>query len=136
MDKYDIFYVLGGALVVLFVLAWRKQLPSIGAIQDIVNVLNTKGGNILLLAIMAMIFFKSTLHLAYTILDQIEAKTLREDNAIALMALQFCTTSAFGGAMGAMLTMMTGETKIQTRPPAPAPPAALEEQKDQAKTDV
>jgi hypothetical protein len=111
-------------LVLVFLLIsfamWRNMIPSLASLHDMVDMLNTKGGNIALLAIMALVFFKATMHLAYVILDQIEAKTLREDNAIALMALQFCTTGAFGGAMGAMLTMMTGEPgKKPVEPPTP-----------------
>ena len=42
----------------------------------------------------------------------IESGKLREDNAIALMAMQFCTTGAFAASMGAMLTMMTGDKSL------------------------
>lgn len=92
-----------------------RRLPSADSIQTLITMLNTKGGNILILSVMAMVFFRSFMHLVYVVLQQIQAQTLREDNAIALMGLQFVSTTAFGGALGALLKTMTGE--------APQPPA-------------
>ena len=144
MDTYQVWFVTIGLVGVgLLVLVLLKTSPSLTSIRAILEMLNTRSGNILLLAIMSMFFFWETLHLAYYILSMIEVGKLHEDNAIALMAMQFCTTGAFAASMGAMLTMMTGDKSLPSHLPTTAttttvtvPPATVVETVAQTRPDT
>jgi hypothetical protein len=89
---------------------WHGKLPSTKSIGEFTNVLNSRGGNILILTVAAYYFFRYSMYLFSDLLRMVREKTISEDNAFALMAIQFVTTSAFGGAMGALLKTMTGES--------------------------
>lgn len=119
---------LGGLFVTyLLVGSWMKKLPSTSSIGEFITILNSRGGNILVLAVMSLYFFRQAMILFYAMLAQIQAGTLKENNALALMAVQFVTSSAFGGAMGALLKTMTGESSasrsVDRRPNVGPPPA-------------
>lgn len=96
--------VMGFWLVLIYI----KREPHIDSIREFVNLLNTRGGNILILAAMSTGFFVAAMKLFYAMIDLAVSGKLSTDNAFPMMALQFVTSSAFGGAFGAMLTMMTG----------------------------
>lgn len=121
LDRMDIFVAVGAMFAMYVLLRLTKSSVSPQGFQEVASVLNTKGGNVLVLAGMSMFFFAATIWLAFIIIQDIKAGTLREDNAIALMALQFCMNSAFSACLGAMLKTMTGES------PTP-PPSGTEEQ--------
>lgn len=83
--------------------------PTVSNIQNVVTILNTKGGIILTLGAMSIFFFIITIWMFFIILQDLKAKTLTVDNAVALMAIQFCMNSAFSVCLGAMLKTMTGD---------------------------
>src|SRR5208282_1711799 len=89
---------------------WYGKLPSTDSIQKFVAVINSRGGNIAILAIGAIYFFRYSMYMFLHLLSMVKDKTIAEDNAFALMGIQFVTTSAFGGAMGALLKTMNGES--------------------------
>jgi uncharacterized membrane protein len=122
LDKYDLYVALAAIAITLLAIRMLNRMPSTASIQDAVSVLNTRGGQILVLSVMSMTFFFSTLLVIVLILSGIKSGTLREDNSIALLAIQFCTTGAFGGTMGAMLTLLTGEKAAPKSPDAPTKP--------------
>jgi len=112
-EAYFSFSTREAVVLVVFVLVWLLlQLtgkgPKMQSMRDFVNLINTRGGNILLLAAFGWYFFNVSMRLFYHTIALMAAKQLDTQNAVALMALQFCTTSAFGGAFGAMLKTMTG----------------------------
>lgn len=110
-DAGDIWIALGTLAITLFVLLlWKEKLPASGSVSDVLQMLNSRGGNIAVLAVMSLVFFRAATHMYYVVLAQIQAGTLREDNAIALTGLQFITSTAFGGSMGALLKTMTGDS--------------------------
>ena len=92
------------------VMQWYGKLPSVDSVQKFVAVVNSRGGNIVILCVAGLYFFKYSMYLFMDLLSMVRNKTISEDNAFALMAIQFVTTSAFGGAMGALLKTMTGES--------------------------
>jgi hypothetical protein len=89
---------------------WNKKLPPTDSIQKFVAIINSRGGNIVILTVASVYFFRYSMYLFMHLLEMVQAKTITEDNAFGLMAIQFVTTSAFGGAMGALLKTMTGES--------------------------
>jgi hypothetical protein len=97
-----------------FLLFWFNRLPSMSAFIDAANVLNSKGGNLLLLAMMSSWFFYEALRFSYHLIDLMIANKLTANNAIALSMFSFVTGTAFGGAFGALLKGMSGETLTST----------------------
>jgi hypothetical protein len=100
--------------LLVFALIWGKRMPSIQGLIDCANILNSKGGNLLLLALMSAGFFWSAVHFAYYLIELMVNKTLTADNAIALSTFNFVTGTAFGGAFGALLKGMSGEAVTST----------------------
>lgn len=97
--------------VILYtVMKWNDKLPSTEAIQEFTATLNSRGGNILILTAGSIYFFRHAIYLFYKLLDLVQGGQLTPDNAYALMSLQFVTSTAFGGAFGALLKTMTGES--------------------------
>lgn len=117
----NIWTIFGAVMIVmLFVLQWFGRLPKADAVHDGITLLNSKGGNIVVLTLMSMWFFAHSVKLFYYTLDQVQRGTLQENNAFALMGLQFVTSSAFGGAFGALLKTMTAtDTPAPVITPAP-----------------
>jgi uncharacterized membrane protein len=115
IDRYDIVFVLLGMAILYAVLAWRKSLPSTDAIHFAVEMLNTKGGIILLLWITSMIFFAVGIKLVYWGVNMMLDNKLSGDNALILSAFNWITGAAFGGAFGAMIKTMTGEEVPKNR---------------------
>ena len=100
-------------VAIVAVITWIRNPATVSAqmsrpVKEAIDTMNSRGANILLLAGMAIYFFHSAMNLFYVVMDKIQAGTLTADNAIALMGLQFATSSAFGGFAGALLTMMVG----------------------------
>lgn len=89
---------------------WYEKLPSMQSIQDFVALVNSRGGNIVILAGGSIYFFKWSMFLFMKLLNMVKDGTIKQDNAFALMAIQFVTTAAFGGVAGALLKTMTGES--------------------------
>jgi hypothetical protein len=109
---------------------WHGKLPSVDSIQALAAVTNSKGGNILVLGTMSLIFFFTAMRLTYWCLDRMIDGKLTADNAVVMMGLTFVTGSAFGGSFSSMLKAMSGENaKIPedsaiTRSSVVAPPAS------------
>ena len=101
-------YILGGVALALYLFGmWKDKLPSTAAIRDIVNILDSKGGNILILVTLMMYFFHRTEQFYYAVTQLIAEGKIANDNGVALNALLFCT-GAFGSVLGAFLKATTG----------------------------
>lgn len=114
-DRWDILFTIVGAMIAYTVLAYRHALPAVSSVQELANVVNTKGGNILVLVALTMLFFFTGVGMVYWMLDRIQEGKLSVDNAVLMMGLSWVTGTAFGGAFSAMLKVMSGENPI---PPA------------------
>jgi hypothetical protein len=101
-------------IVLLFIfatfvaLAYLRRLPEPWVIKHYFSALNDRGGNILVLVLMSAWFFSVSVRIFYYAFELLSKKQLDPDNAILLMAVQFVTSSAFGGSFGALLKTMTG----------------------------
>jgi len=111
-DRWDILIVIVVAVAVYMTMAYRRVLPSVSSIQELATVVNTKGGIVIVLGSMSSFFFVITIWLIYVIIQDLKSHSLREDNAIVLLALQFCMNNAFSLCLGAMLKTMTGENPV------------------------
>jgi hypothetical protein len=109
-ERIDTWIPVGFFVILWALMQWYKKLPSPDSIQKFVAVINSRGGNIVILTCSSIYFFRYSMYLFMNLLEMVKNKTISEDNAFALMAIQFITTSAFGGSMGALLKTMTGES--------------------------
>lgn len=95
-------------LVLLYCLfLYLDRLPSMDSLQKFVTMLDTKGGNIAVLVLLAFYFFHDAQVMYYLVLDKIKDGTITADNGIALNGLMFAT-GAFSGVSGALLKVMSG----------------------------
>lgn len=128
--QYQYLFIFYSLFAVFLVLLALRRLPTVASIQALATMLNTRGGNILVLVLFSWFFFVQAMRLMYQLVWMVQTHKLTADNAFAQVGLQFVTSSAFGGAFGALLKTMTGESPIiihaEPAPPASAstPPAA------------
>lgn len=100
-------------MFICFMFMWYKgKLPSTGELQDLTTILNSRGGNILILAGASILFFYRGEHMYFRVIGLINSGKIASDNGIALNGLTF-DTGAFGSAFGALLKTMS--------PDAPSP---------------
>ena len=101
-------------LAIAFVIAlyslflYLGKLPSMDSLQRFATVLDTKGGNIIVLVALALYFFHDAQVMYYIVIDKIKDGTITADNGIALNGLMFAT-GAFSGVSGALLKVMSGQ---------------------------
>jgi hypothetical protein len=100
--------VLVALLACFTLLLWKKALPSVAGIKELIEVVNSRGGNIILLFAASLYFFSKSYQSMLLMMNMVAAGTLKTDNVFAHTMSQFLTSTAFGGAFGALLTMMTG----------------------------
>jgi hypothetical protein len=99
------------ALIILYgILAAKHLLPSISSLQGFADLLNSKGGNILVLLILSLLFFETGVRMIYWCLERAIEGKLNADNAVMMMGVTFITGSCFGGSFSSMLKVMSGET--------------------------
>lgn len=96
-------------IFLLFLFQYVEKLPQIGSVRKFLELVGSRSGEIIILSLFTMWFFAHSMKLFYYTLDQVQRGTLQENNAYALMGLQFITSTAFGGAFGALLKTMSGE---------------------------
>ena len=96
-----------GFLILYFLFLYLGKLPSMESMQKFVTMLDTKGGNIMVLVLLALYFFHDAQVMYYIVIDKIKDGTLSTDNGIALNGLMFAT-GAFSGVSGALLKVMSG----------------------------
>ena len=102
------------ALTLLFAwLIFRPASEAVEKLDHLGKVLESTGGKILLLTMMAMIFFVASMGFFFYVLDAIQAGTLKDDDVMVNMLVQFMTGTAFGTALGALINMLGVGTKPQ-----------------------
>lgn len=86
-----------------------KLWPSVATVRDVAELMNAKGGIILMLGGMSMVFFFTGMRWLYWSTMLIVEKKLGADNALVLNGFNWVSGAAFMGAFGAMLSAMKGE---------------------------
>lgn len=111
--------------VLLLLLIFSDRIPSIGTIREFVEIINTRGGNILLLGFFVWIFFRSAMLFIYHVMAIADsAGPIDKAQAVVVSGLGFVTGSAFGGAFGALLKTMNPQGEA----PKSAPPGVTQEE--------
>lgn len=108
------YWAVGIALFLMYGgFSFLKLWPQIDSLTRLVDMLNTKGGNIIILGGLAVYFYHDTMVAYWSVVNLVKEGTIAADNGIALNALAFSAT-AFGGVSGALLKVMSGE---ESKPP-------------------
>lgn len=108
-------------IVLLAILQFAKRLPSREGAIDMIGALNSRGGNILVLAGLSIWFFQVGMKFMYYLIEMVSAKKLDDSNSLAMLGIQWITGAAFGGAFGALLKTMTGDNTMSIKALSPAP---------------
>lgn len=114
-------------LLWITLMQWFGKLPSINSIQGLATVLNTRGGNILILTFLTVAFSIAGIRLIYwgTMLA-LSGKIDMKDAILLLPGFGWVTGQLAGGVQGALLKTMTGEDQpVAPAPPAPEPPKPI-----------
>jgi hypothetical protein len=93
-----------------FVFWWFGKLPSPHQISEILELVNTRGGNICLLLGGTLVGAGASLRLFYYIIQLSVDGKIQQDNVFSIMSLTFITGTITGNFMGALLKTMTGDT--------------------------
>lgn len=113
MTRLD-FWMVGLALIMMYGgFSFLKLWPNIDSLTRLVDMINTKGGNIIILMWLSVYFYHDTMAAYWSVVELIKSGTIASDNGIALNALTFSST-AFGAVSGALLKVMSGE---ESKPP-------------------
>lgn len=118
--------VFAGVLIAaMFVLIWKNKMPTIGGFRDFVNVVNSRGGNILVLGWLTLYSFRAAMRMFYHLMDLIAQGKLDGRDGVTQLFITFATAQAFGFFAGALIKTMTGsEGGTPVPPTAKSVPAA------------
>jgi hypothetical protein len=106
-------------IALLAVMQWFGKLPSMKAIGDLAAILNSRGGNILVLGSMAVFFFMVAVRFTYYVMSLAVNGKIDMGDTLAMAAFTWITGSAFGGAFTSMVKAMTGEDVPKNGPTTP-----------------
>ena len=111
---------LSAVLLTYVVLAVCDKLPSMSSFKDFADVINSAGGNILLLAIFSAWSIQIAMRLFYHLLA-LPTETITKNEAIATAGMQFVTGVLCGTFLGALIKTLTGGKANGVAPPAQVP---------------
>jgi hypothetical protein len=100
-----------GAVIFLAVLYWTNKLPSLETIQKFSLIADSRGGNILILLVLTVLFFLVSIGFAYFVMDALIDQKLTQENTLALLLVNWLTGGVFGAALGALIKTLHSETK-------------------------
>lgn len=111
------FYVVESSVLILMVLLgalfwWYGKLPSVSQTRELLDLVNSRGGNIILLLLATIIGAGTSLRLFYYVIQLSVDGKLAQDNVFAIMSLTFVTGTITGNFQGALLKTMTGDVPI------------------------
>lgn len=94
-------------LLCYMVLALRNKLPTMQAFKDFADVINSAGGNILLLGLFTAWAIRIAMQFFYHLLALPDDRLSKAD-AIVTAGIAFVTGSIFGTFAGALIKTLTG----------------------------
>ena len=104
--------ILIAILIFLAFMYWNKRLPTVETFRNASTVAETHGGQIIILTTMALVFFIVSMGFAYYIMDAIIDQTIKPDNAMVMVMLNWVTGAAFGNVMGALIKTMSAPAVV------------------------
>jgi hypothetical protein len=101
-------WMLAAAFIVYLI--YRGGGFNTDSLNKVGEIFASRGGNIIILVSLTVLFFGVAMGLGYHILAMVEQKTLTSDNTLAVMLIQFVTGTAFGTALGALIQLLGGSS--------------------------
>jgi len=108
--------IFGVLLAVYVFLSFANKLPSMGAFKDFADVVNSAGGNIILLAGFAAVALKISMQFFYYILA-LSPDAFNKQQGIITAGIAYVTGSVFGTFSGALIKTLTGGKANGMTPP-------------------
>lgn len=117
-------------IIAIGVLAGKGKLPTVASFITFCNAINTRGGNIVLLSLMLLIFNAAAVKYLYFVVGLEISGKLTKESAIALTGLTYVTGQICGNVMGAWLKALSPQdmptpgstTATTTSTVTPVPP--------------
>lgn len=110
LNQYATWLAVGALIGLWAVMQWHRKLPTIDSLHALAEVVNSRGGNILVLIGLTVFFFMVSVKLFYKVIDFEVGGYIKQDDAFVLMALQFVMGTMTGGFSAALLKTMNGES--------------------------
>jgi hypothetical protein len=89
---------------------WKNAL-TLEVIERTGKIVEGIGGKILILLFLTLVFFIAALSYGYYTLDAVQAGTIKGDDTLAIMLIEFVTGTAFGTSMGALVMLLGGDKR-------------------------
>jgi len=102
--------ILLAVILILAFMQWHNRLPPIEKVVKLIDALNTKGGNLLILSGGAILGSWASLRLLYYVLERSQEGKLTQDNSFAMLGISFITGNFTGGFLATLFKTMTGES--------------------------
>lgn len=99
--------VLVAVLIVYLILVFANKLPSMSAFKEFADVINTAGGQIVVLGLFSWWSIKIAMQYFYHILA-IQSDAITKQDAIIMAGVTFVTGTLVGTFTGALLKTMSG----------------------------
>jgi len=99
--------ILAALLLTYLILSFTNKLPSMQAFKDFADVINSAGGNILLLTLFTAWSIKIAMQFFYHILA-LSSETISKQDAIVTAGIAFVTGTLVGTFAGALIKTLTG----------------------------
>lgn len=123
------YLVLAVLLLVYLFLVFANKLPKMSSFKDFVDVINTSGGHIVLLALFTWWSIKIAMQFFYHTMG-LPGDSVPKHDALVSQGIQFVTGTLVGSFLGALLKTMSGGKANGVVPltetPAPAIQAMLD----------
>lgn len=117
LQALDIFHTFTWAhAIMISMAAWLilmilRIAPEVRSVKYLISTLNDKGGHILILVVLTVMFFRAAMELLYFSLANIVDGKIDSQNALLVQGFQFVTGTAFGASIGALLTSMNASNE-------------------------
>jgi hypothetical protein len=99
--------ILAAVLATYLLLSFTNKLPSMQAFKDFADVINSAGGNIILLSLFTAWSIKIAMQFFYHILA-LTSETISKQDAIVTTGIAFVTGTLVGTFAGALIKTLTG----------------------------
>lgn len=96
-------------VLVMVLMQWHGKLPTMNSLNSLANIINSRGGNIMVLGGFSILFFVTAIRFTYWIISKSMDGKVTVENSVAMAAFTWITGSAFGGSFTSMVKAMTGE---------------------------
>ena len=101
-------------LAAIVILSLAKKLPSAEGFDHFLHALDSRGGNLLLLAIFTFVSYEGSIKLIYFVINHNVSQ-----NPATIAGISWVTGAAFGGFSSTLFKAMSGQNGTMKKPDSP-----------------